>query len=429
MRGTFLTSAKLVIAFALALLTLSGCDRDNHEVVTLRYWNGFTGPDGRAMLALVKQFNSENPDINVVMQRMEWGTYYNKLFVAGLGGRAPDVFISHSYALKRFMAAGFVRQVDDMFGTASNQLDPSDFDSNILANLVSNGHHWGVPLDVHPLGMFYNKTLFRQAGIVDAQGNPQPPRTREEFIDALRKLRDPQSKRWGFVFTWQRTNCYTLVRQFGGRLFDDTGTRPSLNLPQNAQALDFARHLISENLVPAPQDFNSWIGFRQGKVGIVFEGIYMLPELKRQKDLDWGAAPVPQLGIEPAAWGESHSMVLRAGLDARHEAAAKRLVKFLSDHSLTWAAAGQVPVRKSLRDSAEFRALYAQSQFARQIPYIAYLPKNPFVFEFLTEFDLAVELSLRGTLPPDRALAQAQQKVQRVVDRYRTQGWDLGDAR
>src|SRR4051794_12301118 len=149
-RATMTTAAHLVGVILFSTISGSGCDRVDgaHPVVTLRFWNGFTGPDGRTMLALVKQFNAENPDLNVTMQRMEWGTYYNKLFVAGLGGRAPEVFVTHSYALKRFMGAGFVREMDDMFGPASDQLDPSDFDPNILANLHSGSHYWGVPLDV-----------------------------------------------------------------------------------------------------------------------------------------------------------------------------------------------------------------------------------------------------------------------------------------
>src|SRR6266540_2573725 len=92
-----------IVCFVVLLSLCSNCDRRlGDETITIRFWNGFTGPDGRTMLALVKQFNQQNPDINVIMQRMEWGTYYNKLFVAGLGGRAPEVFVSHSTALRRF---------------------------------------------------------------------------------------------------------------------------------------------------------------------------------------------------------------------------------------------------------------------------------------------------------------------------------------
>ena len=75
----------------LALLLVS-CGAGKQGKQTVRFWNVFTGPDGRTMLKLIKRFNQENPDIHVIMQRMDAATYYNKLFVAGLGGRAPEVF-------------------------------------------------------------------------------------------------------------------------------------------------------------------------------------------------------------------------------------------------------------------------------------------------------------------------------------------------
>src|SRR5688572_11981824 len=320
----------LAIAWLACLALAGSCDssRDDHdEPVTLRYWNGFTGPDGRTMLALVKRFNRENPDVNVIMQRMEWNTYYNKLFVAGLGGRAPDVFVSHSMVLPRFVGAGFLRPVDDMLGHDPSKLNAADFDPNVLRSVERNGQHWGIPLDVHPLGMYYNRKLLREAGVVDEKGEARPPTNRAEFLETLRKLKSRGN--WGYVFTWQRTNCYAITRQFGGRLFNDELTEATLDHPANAEALDFCASLIRDGLAPGPQDFDSWIGFRQGRVGLVFEGIYMLPEVQRQKDLDWGAAPIPTLGHTPATWGDSHILALRKDLTGKRLDAAKRFVKFL----------------------------------------------------------------------------------------------------
>ncbi|HLJ54352.1 MAG TPA: extracellular solute-binding protein, partial [Chthonomonadaceae bacterium] len=92
----------------------SGCAVGGGRRTVLRYWNGFTGPDGRTMLRLVKRFNAENPGVQVIMQRMDWATYYNKLFVAGLGHRAPEVFVIHASNILRFARARFLRPVDDL---------------------------------------------------------------------------------------------------------------------------------------------------------------------------------------------------------------------------------------------------------------------------------------------------------------------------
>src|SRR5688500_3024378 len=45
-----------ILSVSIAVLAVSGCDAGdvagNGDEVTLRFWNGFTGPDGRTMLAL-----------------------------------------------------------------------------------------------------------------------------------------------------------------------------------------------------------------------------------------------------------------------------------------------------------------------------------------------------------------------------------------
>jgi len=417
-----------IFIFATAVLSavaaVSGCDTAARGKTTIRFWNGFTGPDGRTMLHIVQQFNRENPDVRVLMQRMPWATYYNKLFVAGLGGRAPEVFVVHAANIERFMQADFLRPVDDLV-RAEDGIDEIDFAPNVWKAVERDGRHYAVPLDVHPLGMYYNKSLLLEAGMIDSDGRAKPPATREEFVDAVTKIAalppGPDGRpRWGFVFTWFRTNIYTVMRQFGGRFFTGDNSRCVMNCPENVEALQFCVDLIQTlKAAPSPENFDSWIGFRQGRVGVVFEGIYMLADLKKQTDLDWGAAPVPLLDEHRAAWADSHTLCLKTDMDETHGDAAWRFVRFLSDNSLDWAEGGQVPARTSLRNTERFRDMYAQSEFARELPYITYLPQVPFIFEFEAEFDIAVEKALRGTVTPQEALDEATRNVNVILDRRR----------
>src|SRR5439155_6153786 len=166
--------------FLAAGVALGGCRTDGERVVTVRFWNGFTGPDGRTRLRVVKRFNQETPDVHVLMQRTDWATYYNKLFVAGVGHRAPEVFVVHTRAIERFARAGFARANDDLID-GPNGIDTGDLDSNVWQADEFRGRHYGVPLDVHVLGMYYNRRMFRESGVVDAKGEPRPPENREEF--------------------------------------------------------------------------------------------------------------------------------------------------------------------------------------------------------------------------------------------------------
>jgi maltose-binding protein MalE len=60
-----------------------------------------------------------------------------------------------------------------------------------------------------------------------------------------------------------------------------------------------------------------------------------------------------------------------------------------------------------------------QAAFARQIPYLAYMPRIPFFFEFQTEFDTAIEKALRGSASPQAALDVAAANVNTSLARER----------
>ena len=152
-------------------------------------------------------------------------------------------------------------------------------------------------------------------------------------------------------------------------------------------AVFFVPHLVGKFTVPAVLKFYVDVGFKQ-----------------------------------PAAWCDSHNLCLRADLTGRQLEAAKRFVMYLSDHSLDWAAGGQIPIRKSLRRSTRFQQMYAQREFAQQIPYAAYMPSVPYIFEYRSEFDLAIERALHGSASPQSALDTAAKNITKVMKRYQREG-------
>ncbi len=405
---------------------LTSCGRGGSTKTVVRFWNGFTGPDGRTMLRMVQRFNAQNPDVQVVMQRMDWNTCYNKLFVSGLGGRAPELFVVHTRAMERFVRAGFLRSNNDLI-TGVHSIDTRDLDSNVWQGVEFGGKHYGLPLDCHAMGMYFNRALFQKAGMVDRQGNPLVPTNREEFLHVIKEITHPgkegKADTWGFVLTNWESNLYTFMRQFGGEFFTPDHSKCVLYNPENIEALQFCVDLIRRyKVAPQPEYFDSWIGFRQGKVGIVFEGIYMLADLQKQKDLDFSGAPVPQVSQHKAVWADSHNLCMRSDLKEPELSATWRFIKYLSDNSLDWAEGGQIPVRKSLRAAPRFESMKVQSAFAKQIPIVNYLPRLPFIFEFQTEFNLALEKALRGRATPAEALQNAETRMNGIIARDRGNG-------
>src|SRR4029450_7193265 len=93
------------------------------------------------------------------------------------------------------------------------------------------------------------------------------------------------------------------------------------------------------------------VAFRQGKNPLTWDGIWMMNEWNKVNGLDWGAAPLPKIGSTEAVWASSHNFVVtkQASTDTNKAQAAKVFIKWISDHSIHWAKAGQVPVRKTGR--------------------------------------------------------------------------------
>lgn len=409
------TSLGLLFAF-IVILGIARSDFSSGPIAKkthVSFWNGFTGPDGRVMLQLIRRFNEENPDVDVSMQRMEWATYYNKLMVAAVDGRGPEIFVIHASTLPRMNRAGFIGAASNLYqGAQAIPID--DFDDYVLDQVRYGDQMIGVPLDIHPQGLYCNAEMLKKAGIVDASGRAKVPENREEFLRAATTMRaDPQ---WGYALTNWRLNFFSIMPQFDGRFLDQNG-RADLANPNNVEALEFLKSLVAKKLVPPPENRLGWVGFRQKKVGMVWDGVYMLGDLLRLQNLNYVGGPIPTLGHHPGTNADSHVLCMRANLTPPQREAGERFIRFLSQHSIQWAAAGQVPARKSVRATPEFAKMQVQSAFARQIPWMMYPPRTAILFELSLEVDVAVEKVMRGRASPREALTLANEHTQAFLDR------------
>ena len=78
------------------------------------------------------------------------------------------------------------------------RLTEADFAPTVWQGGIYHDKRYGIPLDMHPLGFYYNKAVMRKAGL-----DPEkPPTTRSEYEAALTELeqRAPLQTRRGGVF-------------------------------------------------------------------------------------------------------------------------------------------------------------------------------------------------------------------------------------
>ncbi|NED96151.1 ABC transporter substrate-binding protein [Phytoactinopolyspora alkaliphila] len=389
--------------------------------VELEFWNGFTGGDGPYMQALVDAFNSEHENVNVRMTVMEWADYYSKLPAAVTSGRGPDVGIMHIDSLSTNAARNVIMPLDDV--AAALDLNASDFAEAVWNAGEYAGQRYGIPLDVHPLGYFYNKQVLADAGL-----DPEdPPMDRDSYEAALEALKSA-----GVAGHWMSPHTFTgsmtlqsLIWQFGGSLFNDDGTEVTWDQDPAIEALTWMVDAINNDYSPSDvgQDADA-IALQNGQTAFNWNGIWHINTLKEVSGLEWGVAPLPNIGGTQAAWAGSHNFVMTSQRrpDENKLDAARVFINWVSQQSLDWAEGGQVPARSSVRESAEFQELTEQAALAQQVDYLRFPPAVPGIGDAFADFDQALNEAVLLTKEPAKALsdaaARATKKLEENRDRY-----------
>ena len=406
------------VAFAVCLLGL-GCSptkpvgRDAKGVLHLEFWNGFSGPDGPTMEKLVDSFNQTHPDIQVHMQIIPWGTFYDKVTLGLAFGGAPDVFVLHASRVPEYASHGVLASLEGFPGLKEME---QDVVPNVRRAGIWQGVRYSFPLDCHPLGLYYNTDLFSKAGI------DHPPTNEKEFEeDAHRLTKTSPGKsspdQWGFVITDIHLVGTTLFDQFGGGVLTPDLNHTAMDTPASKQAVDtMIRWVQDGHICPKPDPGGSWMQFQTGKAAMAIQGIWMIDSVRTQKGLHYAAAPVPIFGPNKAVFGNSHTLNMPATLTPERKVAAWTFIRYLSDHSIKWAEAGQVPIRQSILNSAGFQKLPVQTQFAKQLSYVDYEPFSPIINQIDGYGDTAIESAVDGVASTDDALKQAARRINRVLD-------------
>lgn len=382
--------------------------------VELEFWNGFTGGDGPFMRKIVDKFNSEHQNIKVKMTVMQWDDYYTKLPTAVNSGRGPAVAVMHVDSLATNAARNVIEPLDDV--ATALQLKQEDFADVVWKAGEYNGKRYGIPLDVHPLGFFYNKTVMQQAGLDPAK----PPLTASEYAAALDALKGKGIQgHWAspFLFTGG-LSIQALIWQFGGDLFDAGASKATWAEDPGVKALTWFVDLVKSGHSPknVAQDADA-IALQNGKTAFNWNGIWNINTLREKKGLQWGVAPLPNIGGTKAAWAGSHQFCLPKlkTPDQNKSTAARVFLNYVSQQSLEWAKGGQVPARRQIRESAEFKALPEQAALATQVDDLHFPPPVPGIGDAINELNKGINEAVLLKAEPSKALKDAAARADKIL--------------
>jgi multiple sugar transport system substrate-binding protein len=220
-----------------------------------------------------------------------------------------------------------------------------------------------------------------------------------------------------FPFTGSMT-VQSLLWQFGGELFSPDASAATWADEPGVKAMTWFTDLVKNGHSPGKiaQDADI-VALQNGKNAFNWNGIWTLNTLAEKESLQWGAAALPNIGGKPAAWAGSHQFVLptQKTQDENKQTAARVFLNWISQQSLEWAKAGQVPARNEVRDSAEFKALKGQSTLGAQINDLHFPPPVPGIGDAMLEWEKALNESVLGIKAPQAALSDAAGRADKIL--------------
>lgn len=413
------------LLLATALLLVSGCASDPAAgKIHLRYMAWGNPEQIEVEQRLVDQFNRENPDLYVTLFKVPQGAYQNKMVVMMASRTAPDIIRIDHYAFPNYVRKEYFHEMDSL-AAADPGFRREDFFPQALEEGTYEGKLYGMNSMPGGIIMYYNKTMFRKAGLEDPYELWQRGEwTWDRVRDAAVKLTTRENGRprtFGLEIP-SGTNTAIVLWAFGGDLLDAERKRCLLGKPESIQAMQFLHDLRWRlNVAPTPsQAALSAFAFESGKLGMVFDWMGRAPRLRSTvRSFEWDICPVPKGPAGGPTTLKGNQIVIYR--ESKHPKEAWRFIRFMTSPKTEMFYYGVLrrgaPSRRSVAYSDEFlkadQPPYNTRVYLHGFEDGRPLPINPRWGEWTTVFNNRLGSMF---LDPEADVAASMRRAARDID-------------
>lgn len=340
--------------------------------------------DTQAFYELLAAEYNKTHDTQVVLTPIRQADFVTKVSTAAATGDLPDVVSTDVAFVKPFLNAG-------VFVDVTSRIGGLPYASTILPAYLeastADGVQYAVPATIDVSTLFYNKALFRQAGL-----DPEkPPTTFEEILKAAQAINALGGDVNGYYFAGRCGGCngftmLPMVWASGGEVV--AGDTVTVNSPEVRALMEFYRQMWAEGLMPTGAETDggeAWItAFQTGKVGIAPYGSFAVNIFAGDPALEFGAGLIPGSAGGTSSFAGGDVMGITTG--AEHQDAAWDFIQWMLSDDIQVeliAANGYLVGRTDLADNK-----YAQEKplvaLHNQAAGVAKVPDTAFFNEIFT---------------------------------------------
>ncbi|CAM5705694.1 Extracellular solute-binding protein OS=Streptomyces alboniger OX=132473 GN=CP975_15865 PE=4 SV=1 [Streptomyces alboniger] len=236
---------------------------------------------------LVKEYESKHEDVKVDVTVYSWNDVDSKVKKMVAAGDPPDMAQIGSYA--DYAAKNLLYTADDLLSISTQ----ADFVSQLGRAGQVNGVQYGIPFAASTRVLFYNKTLFRKAGL-------SAPTTWDELADDAEALK-ARGVKYPYALPLgpeeaQAETMQWLLSGGGGYTAESGGY--ALDSTENVNTFTWLKSaLVDKGLTGpvAPGELNraaAFAAFTNGDVGML-NGHPSLMKMADKKGVKFGMVPMP----------------------------------------------------------------------------------------------------------------------------------------
>jgi len=261
--------------------------------VTMITWESAEMND--KIMAAMKNFEQENPDIKVKLIPTPLDNYGVKINGMLTAKKAPDIFMTGNDMLLDNASKGLLYDWTSMAEQDKEFMD--GFYKGVVDSWHYDGKLVGLPGLLNTYGIFYNKKAFKDAGLTE----PKIGWTYDEFFSDMEKLSSKEGgvDQFGYYAPLDPFYVSLYSVSAGGAPFADaiiSPTKVEISDKFVEGVEKYKNAIASGHMNPPTFDLtNVMSSFKQGKVPMTLQGQWVADDLIRTapKDLEWGFVPMP----------------------------------------------------------------------------------------------------------------------------------------
>ena len=428
-RRTFMTgSASLAAGTQISPLLAQGAPAE----VSFFYPVAVGGAITKIIDGYAEAFNKENPGVKVTP--VYAGTYQEtlvKVLTAHKSGTPPTLSVLLSTDMFTLIDEEAIAPIDGFLKTDADRAWMKGFYPAFMQNSQTGGKVWSVPFQRSTIVLYWNKDLFKQAGL-DPEKAPANWAEHTAFAEKLTK-RDASGAvtQWGVQIPSTGFSYWllqALAIEAGDELADAAGERTFLDKAGVQEALQYWVDLSQKHKVHPPGAVE-WgttpKDFFEGKAAMMWTTTGNLTNVKNNAKFPFGVAMLPAGKRRGSPTGGGNFYISKKASPAQQEAAF-RFAKWVTqpERAAQWSIeTGYVavsPEAYKTKAMMDYAASFPAATVARdQLEYA--------VAEFSTHEGQRVtkalsdniQAALLGAKPVATALKDAQAEAERILKTWR----------